>query len=87
MAKVLDRLRCPLATAGVIVYRHASKPRAERMRSINAVKSERELLLTHVEAEQLINAVQATARIPGDLAEVGVFRGASARLLRQYGTR
>jgi O-methyltransferase len=87
MARVLDRLRCVLAAAGVIVYRHASKPRAERMRSINAVKSERELLLTHVEAEQLINAVEATVRIPGDLAEVGVFRGASARLLRQYAPR
>jgi O-methyltransferase len=82
--QVLEKLKCRLAAAGVIVYRHASDQRSSRMRSINAVKSERALLLTHVEAEQLINAVIGTARVPGELAEVGVFRGASARLLRQY---
>jgi hypothetical protein len=87
MAQALDWLKCALARVGVIVYRHGSDQRAERMRSINAVKSERELLLTHVEAEQLINAVEATAQIPGGLVEVGVFRGASARLIRQYGAR
>ncbi len=82
--QILERLKCRLAAAGVIVYRHGSDERSERIKSINAVKSERSLLLTHVEAEQLINALAGTARIPGEIAEVGVFRGASARLLRQY---
>jgi hypothetical protein len=81
---MLERLKCALAAKGIIVYRHGSQERSERLRSINAIKSERELLLSHVEAEQLINAIRATAQIPGEIAEVGVFRGASARLLRQY---
>lgn len=86
MTRLLDRVKCVLASADIIVYRHGSPGRTERIRSVNAVKSERQLLLTHVEAEQLINAVQATTDVPGDLAEVGVFRGASARLIRQYGS-
>jgi O-methyltransferase len=81
---MLDRMKCALAAKGVIVYRHGSEQRLDRLRTINVIKSERDLLLSHVEAEQLINAIQATARIPGEVVEVGVFRGASARLLRQY---
>jgi len=82
--QILERLKCALAGADVIVYRHKTAHRSELLRSINAVKTERELLLTHVEAEQLINALEATAQIQGDIAEVGTYRGASARLLRQY---
>ena len=54
------------------------------MDSINRVMAERDLLLSHVEAEQLINALLATKMIDGQVAEVGTFRGASARLLRDY---
>jgi hypothetical protein len=83
---MLEALKRVLARNGVIVYRHMNAARGERLRFINSVKQERDLLLSHVEAEQLINSLVATARIPGDIAEVGTFRGASARLLRAYGT-
>ena len=82
--KTLEKLKRALAQRGVIVYSHASASRKERMCFINSVKAERELLLTHVEAEQLINALGATQDIPGEIAEVGTYRGASARLLRNY---
>src|SRR5581483_1679053 len=81
---ILEPLKEKLADREIIIYRHASPERRLRMRFINLVKHERELLLSHVEAEQLINALQATTSIPGDVAEVGVYRGASARILRQY---
>ena len=43
--------------------------------------SEARLLLNGFEAYQLMEMVQATANVPGDLAEVGVFRGGSAKLI------
>jgi O-methyltransferase len=81
---ILERLKEKLADLQIIIYRHGSPERSRRMRLINQVKQERELLLSHVEAEQLINALEASARIPGDVAEVGVYQGASARILRHY---
>lgn len=82
---ISETLKRRLAERGVIIYRHASAAHSERLRFINRVKAERELLLTHVEAEQLINALRATENVAGEIAEVGTYRGASARLLRQYG--
>jgi O-methyltransferase len=43
--------------------------------------SETTLLLNGFEAYQLMEMVRATASVPGDIAEVGVFRGASAKLI------
>jgi O-methyltransferase len=80
-----ETLKRMLAERNVVVYRHANAIRSETLRFINKVKAERELLLTHVEAEQLVNALRATENIAGEIAEVGTYRGASARLLRQYG--
>lgn len=86
LASVLERVKRELAEHDVIVYRHAKATRSDKMKFINLVKAERELLLSHVEAEQLINALEATVCIPGDVAEAGTYRGASARLLRHYTT-
>jgi hypothetical protein len=41
------------------------------------------LLLNGCEAYQLMELAKATEAVPGDLAEVGVFRGGSARLICQ----
>jgi O-methyltransferase len=81
---MVEAFKRALASKGVVVYRHANAARSEKLNFINRVKAERDLLLTHVEAEQLINALQATHAIEGEIAEVGTFRGASARLLRTY---
>ena len=82
---IAESLKRLLAERGVIVYRHASAARSGRLRFINQVKVERELLLTHVEAEQLITALLAAQNVAGEIAEVGTYRGASAKLLRRYG--
>src|SRR5271157_3319146 len=39
------------------------------------------MLLNGCEAYQIIELVKATGKVPGALAEVGVFRGGSARLI------
>jgi O-methyltransferase len=48
---------------------------------IRRIKEERELLQWEREAYQVYRAVEATAKIAGDIAEVGVYRGGSARLI------
>ena len=45
------------------------------------IKSETEMLLREVEALQLYMAVKQTAKLAGDIAEVGVFKGGSAKLI------
>jgi len=48
---------------------------------IETVGRERALLIRIDEAYYLVNAVASAAKIPGDLAEVGVYQGASAKLI------
>jgi len=52
------------------------------MGQIREIKRDRKMLLTPLEAFQLHAAASAVRKISGDAAEVGVFRGASAKLLR-----
>lgn len=53
----------------------------ETLRLIQRVRRDRKLLLTAGEAFFLHSAVLAQRGVPGELAEVGVFQGASARLM------
>jgi O-methyltransferase len=60
---------------------------ADRVRILDMVrriKKERMLLLENHEAYQLASAVIRTAKVPGDLIEVGVFQGASAKLISEF---
>jgi O-methyltransferase len=50
----------------------------------NRIRRERVLLLNYVEIHQLIMALQQTERFGGDVAEVGVFQGGSAKILAMY---
>lgn len=54
------------------------------MQSVLRVKAERPLLLDPGEACQMITALQATAHLPGEIAEIGVAFGASAKLILEY---
>jgi hypothetical protein len=51
---------------------------------VKRVQRERTLLLNYFDAYQLVGAVIRTAKIPGDLIEVGVFQGGSARLICEF---
>ncbi len=48
---------------------------------ITKIKSETEMLLNYNEAYQIYMAVERTEKIMGDIAEVGVYKGGSAKLI------
>ena len=72
-----------LGRAHIGVCNYRSPQRREVMREIRQLKKARKMLLTPLEAHQLFVAAKGAAHVPGDVAEVGVYRGASARLLQQ----
>jgi O-methyltransferase len=55
--------------------------RAEDFALIRKVISETDILLLRDEAYQVLSCTRATRKVPGDVAEVGVYRGGSARLI------
>lgn len=55
--------------------------RTEDYRLIRHVTAETDMLLLQDEAYQVLSCARATSKIPGDIAEVGVYRGGSARLM------
>ena len=66
---------------GIATYRQPE--RLETMRVIRELKRSCEMVLTPLEAGQLFSLVRATSKLGGAMAEVGVFRGASAHLMRR----
>jgi O-methyltransferase len=50
---------------------------------VEQVSDETEMLLSSLEASQIYQTVRALSGIKGDLAEVGVYRGASSRIIRE----
>jgi hypothetical protein len=66
---------------GIVSYRQPE--RIQTIEMIRRLKKTREMLLTPLEANQLFALVRATSKFGGSMAEVGVFRGASAQLIRE----
>jgi O-methyltransferase len=58
-----------------------SPKKSEAFELVCKIKKETSMLLTFVEAVQIYNSVRNSAKIIGDLAEVGVFKGGSAKLI------
>ena len=75
---------CSALGFGIATYRQPE--RLETIRAIRELKGSCEMLLTPLEASQLFSLVRSTYKLGGAMAEVGVFRGASARLIRQADT-
>jgi hypothetical protein len=65
---------------GVVLFYDFAHQRAV-MDRIQRVKSEVDMLLSDNEAYQIHMAVTRTAKIPGAIAEVGVYQGGSAKLI------
>ncbi|UCC91416.1 MAG: class I SAM-dependent methyltransferase [Candidatus Aenigmatarchaeota archaeon] len=65
---------------GVITF-YNDEYRAEIFRLIKMIKRETEMLISYNEAYQIFMAVKGTGKIKGDIAEVGVYRGGSAKLI------
>ncbi len=55
--------------------------RKDFARALKKIRKDTELLLEDIEAWQIHMAVKSTLKVPGDIAEVGVYRGGSAKII------
>lgn len=69
-----------IATRGRISHYGCSN-RKDFSRKLKKIRSETELLLEDIEAYHIYMAVKRTQKISGDIAEVGVYKGGSAKII------
>jgi hypothetical protein len=60
---------------------YGSDERKEFARRLKKIRSETELLIEDIEAYHIYMAVKKTQKVPGDIAEVGVYKGGSAKII------
>ncbi|MFZ1075041.1 MAG: TylF/MycF/NovP-related O-methyltransferase [Minisyncoccia bacterium] len=68
------------ARHGVVIF-FQDKPRRDDLDTVHKVSKETKMLISDHEAYQLMMAVRRTKKIPGDIAEVGTYRGGSSKLI------
>ena len=78
-ASIVDLVR---SRYGVVNF-YADQERRGDLDVIASVRRERKLLLSDHEALQIMMATHATAKVPGDIAEVGTYKGASSKLIAE----
>jgi hypothetical protein len=66
---------------GVVNFYNNDAERRRRFNLAKKIKNESEVLLSYDEAYQVFMATKAVAKIEGDMAEVGVYKGGSAKLI------
>jgi hypothetical protein len=69
-----------IATRGRISH-YGCPDRKDFSRLLKKIRSETELLLEDIEAYHIYMAVKRTQKVPGDIAEVGVYKGGSAKII------
>lgn len=70
-----------LQVKGFVLVPYNDSRRGKVIELIRGIKKETEMLLADNEAYQLFATVKAVEKIQGDIAEVGVFKGGSAKLI------
>lgn len=79
---LLRRVPVAFAHMGMLLARYEnSETRRERLKKIREIRSQKDMLLIPAEACQIICALKAIEKIPGDMAEVGVSTGGSAKMI------
>lgn len=69
-----------IATRGRIPH-YGCTGRKEFVKALKNLRAETDLLLEDIEAYHIFMAVRSTDKVPGDIAEVGVYRGGSAKII------
>ena len=77
VTKALARRNIALTSANTEPYRE------EAYRLIQQTRQETSMVLLDLEAYAIYDTARRTAKVPGDIAEVGVYKGGSARLICQ----
>jgi O-methyltransferase len=92
LQRLRDRLLTPRGRLGDSILRWAlgdsvrkqvRLKQAQQRPIVEAARRDHAVLLLASEVTQLIDMVQSVAKVPGDIAEVGVFDGGSAKLIAQ----
>jgi len=60
---------------------YGSDERKAFAKDLQKIRGETELLIEDIEAYHIYMAVKRTAKVPGDIAEVGVYKGGSAKII------
>ena len=60
---------------------YGSDERKSFAKDLKKIRGETELLIEDIEAYHIYMAVKRTAKVPGDIAEVGVYKGGSAKII------
>src|SRR5258708_28698904 len=83
--RVLREVPVVFARMGMMLSKYwDSDRRRERLNLLLEIRSERDMLLLPGEACQIMSAIDAVKKIPGDMAELRVARGASANMITCY---
>lgn len=69
-----------LAARGRLSH-YGSDERKEFAKHLKKIRGETELLIEDIEAYHIYMAVKRTQKVPGDIAEVGVYMGGSAKII------
>jgi len=72
-----------LSRMKVVVLSYNSPERGRAFDLIRQVRKETGMLLADIEAYNIHMAVRRTEKVPGDIAEVGVFRGGSSKIISE----
>jgi hypothetical protein len=75
------RLAKFMQRTNIVLLYYADRQRKEVFSFIIKVQEETKMLLNNIEAYQIYMAVKNTSHIRGDIAEVGVYRGGSAKII------
>lgn len=78
---LLNTLLCRLADFDIILVPMKEPGAMATVRHLVSVKREKRLLQTFCQAYNLVRAVEASRKATGDIAEVGVYRGGSAKII------
>jgi O-methyltransferase len=80
--RVLREVPVVFARMGMMLSKYrVSEKRRGRIDLLLKIRSERDMLLLPCEACQVMSLVDAVKNVPGDMAELGVARGASAKMI------
>ncbi len=69
-----------IATRGRLSH-YGNEDRKEFAKHLATIRTETELLIEDIEAYHIYMAVKRTQKVPGDIAEVGVYMGGSAKII------
>jgi len=78
---IVGIVKYAISSKNVIIIFYNEPERSKVLNLIREIKNENEMVLRDNEAYQIFMAVERTEKINGEIAEVGVYRGGSAKLI------